>query len=536
VLGAWTSCANASDPTTANDQCTTLTVPVDYAYAKSDGPKVTLAVVRRPATDQAHRIGLLAFVYGGPGAPVLGRGPLSVTDAVAQNFDRVGFDPRGVGTSTAPKCYTDALKAEMKAVDQAPLDAAGAAAWGGLIHDVEQGCLANGDANTQLITHMNTHDHVFDIEALRAALEAEDRSVHGTDGMKMQDYRINLYGSSYGTEIVANYMTLFPTRVRSAVLDSPSAVDLTSWTDYQYEQLQAYEIGLQRFFAWCSNPSNGCDFGVGRPTRQAVQAAWDALDQALDQAKQAGHPVVFTSPNLTLTFDSAKLAVTAASEPGLDAANFKIDYHSWKAWAAAIRKLELSLPGSTGGDNGQDLAQNFFYIGALNPDDENGSISYPSYKANDKPMVHHDGTPYTMAEYFDMIANPVREVTPRMWQQGDFDMVGVDWPTRSPYQPVTIDAHRAPPALLISSAYEWPCPTGWADRVKRLLNNGSYLLRHDADGHILGPKMACTRAAMEKYYVSLTPPQDGECTGLSPEIPWDLDVVPPFQLAEDQDL
>ena len=532
VLAAWQSCADPADPQSANDQCTTLRVPLDYL--RPHGEQVALAVVRRPATDPAHRIGVLSYVYGGPGEPLIADGPLSVTDAVAERFDRVGFDPRGIENSTRPRCYSDAVVARARVVDQWPADPAAAAVAGSLVHDVQQGCVANGPRNLALLAHMNTHDHASDLEALRAALEAEDRALHASDGQQMADYRLNLYGSSYGTELVATYMTLYPAHVRSAVLDSPSAVYLRSWTDYSYEQLQGFELALQRFFAWCSSPGNGCAFGAGRPTRQAVADAFDALTRALDQRKAMGAPIQYHAPDRVVTIDSTKVAATVPTEPGFDVATRHNDYANWIAWGDALHKVELSVSGASGGDAGQALIDNFLWIGGIDPDDESYTIAYPAFKANDKPMVHHDGTPYTYAQYFELRRHQLRVAAPRTAMAGDFDLIGVQWPTRSPWAPLAIDARGAPPALLISSAYEAPCPTGWADSVRALLGNGSYLLRHDADGHVLGKKLACTRAEMERYYLALTPP--GTCVGLSPEIPWDLSIVPPRLLARDQSL
>jgi hypothetical protein len=46
-------------------QCGTLRVPADWSHPR--GPKINLAVARRPADDPAHRIGTLFYNPGGPG-------------------------------------------------------------------------------------------------------------------------------------------------------------------------------------------------------------------------------------------------------------------------------------------------------------------------------------------------------------------------------------------------------------------------------------------------------------------------------------
>jgi hypothetical protein len=50
-------------------QCATARVPLDYDHP--NGKKISLAVIRRPATDRQHRIGSLFVNNGGPGNSVL---------------------------------------------------------------------------------------------------------------------------------------------------------------------------------------------------------------------------------------------------------------------------------------------------------------------------------------------------------------------------------------------------------------------------------------------------------------------------------
>src|SRR3954469_14621173 len=90
---AWTPCDDGFE-------CATARVPLNYA--KPRGRKISLALIRLPATDRAHRIGSLFVNPGGPG----GSGVEIVRFArelysaqVRARFDIVGFDPRFVGSS-----------------------------------------------------------------------------------------------------------------------------------------------------------------------------------------------------------------------------------------------------------------------------------------------------------------------------------------------------------------------------------------------------------------------------------------------------
>src|SRR5690348_9597733 len=58
---AWSTCFSEL----GRFQCGTLQVPLDYG--QPNGTTISLAVVKQPATDPAHRIGSLLLNPGGPG-------------------------------------------------------------------------------------------------------------------------------------------------------------------------------------------------------------------------------------------------------------------------------------------------------------------------------------------------------------------------------------------------------------------------------------------------------------------------------------
>src|SRR5262249_2746747 len=104
---SWHPCA---DPAQKGLQCATARgVPLDYRHP--GGRTIRLAVIRHRATDPAHRIGTLFFNYGGPGAPGtagLARSAGLLPAAMRARFDVASWDPRGVGESTAVKCFASA--------------------------------------------------------------------------------------------------------------------------------------------------------------------------------------------------------------------------------------------------------------------------------------------------------------------------------------------------------------------------------------------------------------------------------------------
>ncbi|MFC7730663.1 hypothetical protein [Actinomadura keratinilytica] len=82
-------------------QCATAEVPLDYA--RPGGDRLRLSLTRLPAEDGSRRVGSLFTNPGGPG----GSGVQFVRQAartfgadVRKRFDIIGFDPRGVGSSS----------------------------------------------------------------------------------------------------------------------------------------------------------------------------------------------------------------------------------------------------------------------------------------------------------------------------------------------------------------------------------------------------------------------------------------------------
>src|SRR5882757_4525373 len=120
---SWGSCASFAvsddDRKTFADakfDCAYLQVPLDYG--QPDGPPAKISVLRQKASVPAQRIGSLVINPGGPGASgtsaAAGISQQIDNSVLAQRFDLIGFDPRGVGASQpAIKCYTPAERDAM---------------------------------------------------------------------------------------------------------------------------------------------------------------------------------------------------------------------------------------------------------------------------------------------------------------------------------------------------------------------------------------------------------------------------------------
>nr|WP_206313816.1 alpha/beta hydrolase [Streptomyces coryli] len=243
-------------------QCGYVTVPVDYA--KPHGKKIKLAVDRVGSTGtKEQRQGALVYNPGGPGGSGL-RFPLRITTGnplwkkVAEAYDFVGFDPRGVGKSAAISCMDPQEFVKAPKMDPVPDDEADKDAQRKLAAEYAEGCKERtGAAKLQQMTTPNT---ARDLDVIRAAL-----------GEK----KLNFLGVSYGTYLGAVYGTLFPGHVRRMITDSvvnPSREKI--WYQANLDQDVAFEMRWNDWTAWVAKHHD--TYGIG-DTQAKVQQAWEEL-------------------------------------------------------------------------------------------------------------------------------------------------------------------------------------------------------------------------------------------------------------------
>ena len=100
----WGACSHGIP---APFQCATAPVPLNYRHP--DGQKISLALMRLPASDPSERIGSLFIDFGGPGGPditdLVNRAYTVFSPAIRARFDLVTWDPRGVEYSDPVYCF-----------------------------------------------------------------------------------------------------------------------------------------------------------------------------------------------------------------------------------------------------------------------------------------------------------------------------------------------------------------------------------------------------------------------------------------------
>ncbi|MBX3194085.1 MAG: alpha/beta fold hydrolase [Microbacteriaceae bacterium] len=241
-------------------QCTTAKAPMDWDDPA--GESIELALIRQPATGQ--RLGSLLVNPGGPGGSgydfIHDSIDYATTERLQGSYDIVGFDPRGVGRSSAVSCYDDPSSLDAFLYDPLPAPVGGDE-WIAASTEVNdrfgQDCLEHTGA---LLEHVDTVSAARDLDLLRAVLG---------------DAKLNYLGYSYGTYLGATYAELYPGNVGRLVIDG--ALD-PSTSDFDVTKTQAvgFESALTAYLTDCVQ-REGCPFRSVDGARRQIAGLLDAV-------------------------------------------------------------------------------------------------------------------------------------------------------------------------------------------------------------------------------------------------------------------
>ena len=203
-------------------QCAKYQVPIDYDNLELG--TFDIAVLKRPT---ASAIGNLVINPGGPGGSGVDYAysyQQAFTTEVIENYNIVGFDPRGVSRSAPIECLSNAETDEAYAADAYPENDSDIAKLQRQSKEYAQSCVKDNE----FLKFYGTVNAARDMDILRELLGDKD---------------LNYLGKSYGTFLATLYAQLFPENVGRFVLDG--AVDPT--LDSQSQALQQ-AIGFDQAF------------------------------------------------------------------------------------------------------------------------------------------------------------------------------------------------------------------------------------------------------------------------------------------------
>jgi pimeloyl-ACP methyl ester carboxylesterase len=445
---AWTDCGGGF-------QCGSLSVPLDYSNPTADTIKI--ALVKKPATDSASRIGSLLTNPGGPGASGIDfvRSELKLFTNLNTRFDLIGFDPRGVGQSAPVRCLNGNARANYDALDSVLDDLAEKAAALQAAKAYAAACATNSG---KVLPFVDTVSAAKDMDLIRIALG---------------DAKLSYYGVSYGTFLGDTYAHLFPTHVRGMVLDGVVDPKLSA-IDLMLQQNAALQRSLDATLSACAASSTCQLRQLGDPATQLR-----ALMQQIDS-----RPLTVGSRQLTRA-----LAVTAVA----------IALYEPSTWS----EVDQGLTAAVHGDGSILLALSDLLTGRQ-PDGSYTNETDANFAVNclDRP-VPKDITA------FDNLGHAFAQSS---WLFGSWDQYAMTqclyWPAKATGRVGPITADGAPPLLLVSATDDPITPYAWGQSVAQQIPSAVLLTRR-GNGHWSYDKSTCAQQAEDDYLINLTTPAPG---------------------------
>jgi pimeloyl-ACP methyl ester carboxylesterase len=442
----WGTCASAGLQS-RGAECGFLTVPLDYAHP--GGTKIKIAVSRiKHKSSAADYQGVMVTNPGGPGGSGLTLSVLGefVPDGVGGDYDWIGFDPRGVGSSV-PALACDPNYNAYARPDYRPFTKATEKAWLAKTHKYANDC---AKAPGNLLNHVKTTDTIQDIESIRKALGAQ---------------QINYYGFSYGTYLGQVYSTLYPTRVRRMVLDSnvdPRGV----WYDANLDQDTAFNKSINVYFDWVAKYDSVYHLGTsGKVVRKKY---YDTLD------KLAKHPAggVIGPDEWNDVFVSAGYYVFGWE----DVAEAFSAYVNDGDFAPVKALWDDSYPSGAGTDNGYAM-----YLATQCSD-----VQWPT---NWSKWERDNWRTYAKAPFIT-------------WNNAWFNAPCIWWDAK-PGKPVKVDGSKAPPILLIDETLDPATPYAGSLYIRKIFPRSVLIEGVGGTTHAGSLNgVACTDNAIAAYLAS----------------------------------
>ena len=448
----WTECGTGFD-------CTDVTAPLDWENPAAGD--ITLAVVRHRA--EGTPVGSLLTNPGGPGASgvdlVLNNLGFAVGADLIENFDVIGFDPRGVGDSTAVTCY-DAPEMD-DYLYGIPAAARGTAEWEAELLDAHKSFADACDANSGgILPYITTVNAARDMDLIRAVLG---------------DKQLNYLGYSYGTFLGATYAKLYPEKAGRLVLDG--AIDpAVPGLEVGATQALGFESALRAYMQSCLD-SGECPFAG---TVDEAMADLGALLASVDRTPlQSGDGRLMGADTL-LT--------------GIIAALYSQDN-----WGFLTQALDEALQGDP---TSAFLLADFYNSREDGVYIDNSTEAFRAYNCMDYPV---EDDPAAEAAIDAKIAEGAPTIAP-YWSGPDSCEV---WPYPPTGTRGEITAEGAGPILVIGTTNDPATPYEWSESLADQLEEG-VLITRVGEGHTGYNKgNICVDDAVEAFLLDDVVPEDG---------------------------
>lgn len=443
--------------------CAEIDVPLDWA--DPNGETITVAVNRHRATNPDVRVGNLLINPGGPGGSGTDMLEYMVSisgERLLEAYDIIGVDPRGVGNSTPLQCGTGAEVDEFLIPDFAVTSEADMETSEEIVAAFAQRCR---ELSGPVVEFMDTVSAARDMDVIRSVLG---------------DDKLHYFGYSYGTQLGATYLQLYPTKVGRVVLDG--AVDLLAPAEETgLYQAAGFEKSLSNFIDWCYEQGTGCS--LDRDKERALNQVGELILKARDEGFPGGRNVTVNG-NLFVY----GVVVTMYDERSWEYLMYGLDEVITLGSASIFYELAnfyLDRSPKTGE-----------YIG-------NSTIAFTAINCLDAGEGE-----WTLEDQLAFTAKAV-EASPRLgWWFGSGTGCG-GWPWTAAERVTTLDEARgAGPTLVIGTTEDPATPYVWAERLAADLD--APLLTWVGEGHTAyGRSNQCVIDAVDTFLVDGQLPADG---------------------------
>lgn len=432
-------------------QCGYLSVPLNYS--RPHGRRIQIAVSRIRHTSKEYQ-GIILTNPGGPGGSGLDLNAFLVFalrqegfNQAAGDYDWIGFDPRGVGSSKpAIRCKPNYFHPDRPYY--VPQTKQLLNYWRSSSNAYAEACGSKSSLQTALLHHLTTRDVAKDMDRIRKAL-----------GQRKLTY----YGFSYGTYLGQVYSTLFPSRVRRLILDSnidPRRV----WYEANLAQDAPFNRNENIWFGWLAKHHRV--YRLGR-TKRAVHRLFYATKRRLRR-----HPA------------GGKVGPDEWVDAFLPAAYYE------QTWPGLARKFA----GWIHKHRARPLIS--AYRNFDTPGNDNGFAVYLGVECTDAHW------PHAWSRWSRDNWHIYRKAPFETWGNAWFNAPCIYWPARAS-RPVRINGSRIKSALLIDQTLDAATPFEGSRYVRKLFPHSVLLAEPGGTTHadsLSGDR--CVDATIARYLTS----------------------------------
>ncbi|WP_341783432.1 alpha/beta hydrolase [Leucobacter ruminantium] len=454
----WQSCGDALE-------CADVYAPLDWD--DPSGELITLNLVKHPA--EGDSVGSLFVNPGGPGASgveYVASGWRGIDEQVRRSYDVIGWDPRGVGGSSAVSCLdAPELDDYLFGLGDAEGLEVGSDAWiDAAFSESERFGSACAERTGPLLGHVGTGSTVQDLDMLRGIVG---------------DPKLNYLGFSYGTYIGARYADAYPDRVGRLVLDGAMDPQTTQF-EVVREQTRGFELALRAYVEDCLKRDD-C------PLSGSVDGAMEQIGEMLDGVD--AQPLRGSDGRML----GAGTMLTAIITPLYSQGSWSYLDTLFETVAEGDADLALSLADSYYG------RQDGVYL-------DNSTEAFTAINCLDYPVELDNARMREQAAELQRVAPTIGRF------QGYGDIGCAAWPYKAAAERVGVTGAGADPILVVGTTGDPATPYRWAVSLADQLESG-VLVTYRGEGHTAYGESACINKTVDRYLLHGTvPEQDPQCS------------------------